>query len=67
MPICDACEEVWEESFFCEKCSSGGHEEIVEKPNTMWDGDPHDETIFEEEWVSNGNICMNCCRCNLII
>lgn len=65
MKTCDACEETWEDSFFCKKCSSGGRTEIVEKPNLMWDGDPKDEIVFGEEYIPNGNVCLNCCSCNL--
>jgi hypothetical protein len=61
---CDACGEKWEETFFCENCSKGWHVEVVEVPNLMWSGWPsHEETEMEEEWVPNGDICLNCCMC----
>lgn len=60
--FCDVCGEEWEESFFCVTCSSGGHCEEQEVPNTMWDGDPNDEYVLEIVWVPNGDICLNCCN-----
>ena len=63
---CDACEEEWEESFFCEKCSRGGRHEEVEAPNMFWDGYPGEECVMEEEWIPNGDICLNCCTCHFI-
>ena len=32
-----------------------------EVPNVMWDGSPKDEYVWEEEWIDNGDICLNCC------
>ena len=64
---CDACGEEWEESFFCKKCSSGGHYEEVESPNIFWDGNPFEsEYVMQEEWFPNGDICLNCCSCHYI-
>ena len=59
--VCDSCGEQWEESFFCAECSHGGHYEMREVPNIMWDGLPSEEYCWEEEWIDNGDICMNCC------
>ncbi|MFW9872343.1 MAG: hypothetical protein ACFFG0_04510 [Candidatus Thorarchaeota archaeon] len=63
--ICNACEAEWEEDFFCDKCSSDSHYEEVEIPNDCWDGSVHgEEFVLEEEWISNGDICLNCCICH---
>lgn len=60
MKTCDACEETWEDSFFCAECSGEMHLETVERPVLMWDGYGPD-TKEVEEFVPNGNICLNCC------
>lgn len=65
MKTCDGCGERWEDSFFCEQCSSGGELVWREVPNTMWDGHPDDEMVMTEEWEANGDICLNCCGCHL--
>lgn len=62
--FCDGCGEQWEESFFCEICSKGGFYEMREVPNFMWNGDPSEEYIWQEEWVPDGDICLNCCMCH---
>jgi hypothetical protein len=59
--VCDSCGERWEESFFCKECSSGGRYEIHEVPNIIWGGLPSEEYVWEEEWFSYGDICLNCC------
>ena len=61
MRTCDSCGEQWEASFFCDDCSRGGSWEIHEVPDLMWDGYPGKDYIEEEEWVPNGDICLNCC------
>lgn len=65
--VCESCGEEWEESFFCEKCSAGGEYEIREVPNLMWDGLPSEEYVWEEVFVENGNICLNCCNGHKVI
>ena len=60
--VCDSCGEQWEESFFCPECSHGGHCEMQEVPNIMWDGLPSEEYCWEEVWIDNGDICLNCCN-----
>ena len=59
---CDICDEDWEESFFCEICSKGGHLEMHTEPllsGLEWDyiGPDCEE---REVWVPNG-VCFNCC------
>ena len=61
MKTCDSCGERWEESFFCDECSVGGRFEIHMVPDLMWDGFPGRDMIEAEEWVPNGDICLNCC------
>lgn len=64
---CEACGQEWEGDFFCKRCSTGGHIEVVQSPDIFWSGSPFDdEYIEEEEWIENGDICLNCCNCNLI-
>ncbi len=58
--MCDCCEQEWEKSFFCNKCS--GFETIdCEVPNLMWGGWPPDEEMemgTEDIW---NDVCLNCC------
>ena len=62
MKTCDACDEQWDDAFFCPVCSKGVHLEEEEVPDIMWDCDPRTpETIIKEVWVRNGDICLNCC------
>ena len=66
MKTCDACEETWEDEFFCKQCSSDG--ELIERevPDPMWDGFPGKDMMTVEEWEPNGNICFNCCYCHSV-
>lgn len=65
MKTCDACEETWEDEFFCPKCSEGSRLIEEEVPNLMWSGwPPGGETITEEVDCPNGDICLNCCICH---
>jgi len=65
MKRCDACGERWEDSFFCAECSKGGEYIEMMVPNLFYDGCPGDEYVMGEEWVPNGDICLNCCGCHL--
>ena len=62
--VCDACEQEWEESFFCKQCSGlqGFDGEMVEEPNSFWDGNPGDEYVWEEREPEYMIICLNCCN-----
>lgn len=62
---CVCCQEEFEESFFCEKCSN--RKELIEReyPNPLWNGYSDDEYYTKEEWEEQGCTCMNCCTCHL--
>jgi hypothetical protein len=62
---CDHCNEEWEESFFCNKCS-GKYQgtEVIESPKLIYYGCGN-EMEFEEEYVFSGDVCYNCCTCHL--
>ena len=66
MKKCDCCSEEWEESFFCKKHSNNVYYEMEEVPDIMWNGDSRTSGFVLEE-VENytGNVCFNCCNCNL--
>jgi hypothetical protein len=51
--ICDSCEEEWEESFKCDKCS--GLHYVPE----------YDENGFDEDGANCLlSTCFNCCNCH---
>ena len=62
---CDSCEEVWEESFFCEKCSS----EVIEAEEEFSNHDLFEPWEFEYDLpdipeYTTLDICGNCCHCH---
>ncbi len=64
---CEHCEQEWEESFFCKKCSNQNMgAELEEVPDPMWDGFG-DEMTWKMVDQYSGDVCMNCCNCNLVV
>lgn len=64
---CDCCEEIHEETFFCDKCSNQLTGIFGETPDPFWDGIEGDGYEEIEIINSSGDICMNCCDCHLKI
>ena len=63
---CDRCDEEWEESFFCTKHSNKFYTDMEEVPDIRWSGDSRTSGyIFEDVEHHTGNVCFNCCNCNL--
>lgn len=62
--ICDCCEQDFEKSYFCEKCSNKYIGiKMVETPKLIYDYG--NEMEWTEEDQFSGNICGNCCACHL--
>ncbi len=59
---CDICEQEWDESFFCKKCSSRLVLEETLTPKLIYYGDG-DEYEPDEDWVQY-DVCCNCCTCS---
>lgn len=63
---CTACDDMWEPSFFCAKCSMP-YEEFVDD----WALDPMHELNPRGDVYGPGmetiypHVCMNCCMCHM--
>jgi hypothetical protein len=62
---CDWCDEEWEETFFCKKCSNKYlGTDLVKTPKSIYYGVGEEMEMTEED-IFSGDVCFNCCRCHL--
>ena len=50
---CTHCDEEWEDSFFCDKCSKPEFDEVLDGTGSLVSG-----------WFPQ-DVCLNCCSCSV--